>query len=102
MVDKAGNAVSVIQSIYFDFGSAIVAKDTGILLQNRGSYFSLDSQHVNVLAPIAPIAPNKLTFHTLNPAMLLKDNRSFLIYGTMGGEGQPQTQATLVIWLDLG
>jgi gamma-glutamyltranspeptidase/glutathione hydrolase len=90
VVDGAGNAVSLIQSIYFDFGSAIVAGDTGVLMQNRGSFFSLDPAHVNALAP------RKRTFHTLIPAMLLADRRPYLVYGTMGGEGQPQTQAALV------
>lgn len=90
VVDAEGNAVSIIQSIYHDFGSSIVAKDTGILLQNRGSFFSLDPNHINRLEP------NKRTFHTLNPAMLLKDNKPYLVYGTMGGEGQPQTQAAIV------
>ncbi len=89
-VDAAGNGVSMLQSIYFDFGSGIVAGDTGVLLQNRGSFFSLDPTHVNHLAP------RKRTFHTLIPAMLLKDDRLFLVYGTMGGEGQPQTQSALV------
>lgn len=90
VIDSEGNAVSIIQSVYYDFGSAIVAKKTGILLQNRGSFFSLNKGDVNHLEP------NKRTFHTLNPAMLLKDNKPYLIYGTMGGEGQPQTQATIV------
>lgn len=90
VVDAEGNAVSIIQSIYHDFGSGIIAKDTGILLQNRGSFFSLDPNHINRLEP------NKRTFHTLNPAMLLKDNKPYLVYGTMGGEGQPQTQAAIV------
>lgn len=90
VVDAEGNAVSIIQSIYHDFGSGIVAKDTGVLLQNRGSFFSLDPNHINRLEP------NKRTFHTLNPAMLLKDNKPYLVYGTMGGEGQPQTQAAIV------
>ncbi len=90
VVDGAGNAVSFIQSIYFDFGSAIVAGDTGVLMQNRGCFFSLDPAHVNALAP------RKRTFHTLIPAMLLADQRPYLVYGTMGGEGQPQTQAALV------
>jgi gamma-glutamyltranspeptidase/glutathione hydrolase len=90
VVDQDGNAVSLIQSIYHDFGSGIVAKDTGVLLQNRGSFFSLDPDHVNHLEP------HKRTFHTLNPAMLLKDGKPYLVYGTMGGEGQPQTQAAIV------
>lgn len=90
VVDSEGNAVSLIQSIYHDFGSGIVAKDTGVLLQNRGSFFSLDENHINRLEP------NKRTFHTLNPAMLLKNGKPYLVYGTMGGEGQPQTQAAIV------
>ena len=90
IVDKEGNAVSIIQSIYHEFGSGIIPRGTGVLLQNRGSYFSLDAQHINCLAP------RKRTFHTLNPAMLLKNGRPALVYGTMGGEGQPQTQAMLV------
>ena len=89
MVDGQGNAVSLIQSIYHDFGSGIVPRGTGVLLQNRGSFFSLDPAHVNRLEP------GKRTFHTLNPAMLLKDGKPFLVYGTMGGEGQPQTQAAI-------
>ena len=64
-------------------------RGTGVLLQNRGSFFSLDPAHVNRLEP------GKRTFHTLNPAMLLKDGKPFLVYGTMGGEGQPQTQAAI-------
>lgn len=90
VVDAEGNAVSIIQSIYHDFGSGIVAKDTGVLLQNRGSFFSLDKANVNHLEP------RKRTYHTLNPAMLLKAGKPYLVYGTMGGEGQPQTQAAIV------
>lgn len=90
VVDRDGNAVSLIQSIYHDFGSGIVAEGTGVLLQNRGSFFSLDPNHVNRLEP------GKRTMHTLNPAMLLKDGKPYLVYGTMGGEGQPQTQAAIV------
>ena len=89
VVDGQGNAVSLIQSIYHDFGSGIVPRGTGVLLQNRGSFFSLDPAHVNCLEP------GKRTFHTLNPAMLLRDGKPFLVYGTMGGEGQPQTQAAI-------
>jgi gamma-glutamyltranspeptidase/glutathione hydrolase len=90
VVDAAGHAVSMLQSLYFDFGSGIVAGDTGVLLHNRGSFFSLDQRHVNRLEP------RKRTFHTLIPAMLLHHGHLSLVYGTMGGEGQPQTQAALV------
>ena len=90
VVDDDGLAVSMIQSIYFDFGSGIVAGDTGIIPQNRGSFFSLDASHINSLEP------GKRTFHTLIPSMLMRDGEPWLVYGTMGGEGQPQTQAALV------
>lgn len=90
VVDKDGNAVSLIQSIYHDFGSGIVAEGTGVLLQNRGSFFSLNPNDVNHLEP------HKRTFHTLNPALLTRDGKPYLVYGTMGGEGQPQTQAAIV------
>jgi gamma-glutamyltranspeptidase len=89
-VDRGGNAVSLIQSVFFDFGSGVVAGDTGLLVQNRGSFFSLDPDHPNRLEP------GKRTFHTLIPAMLLSDGKPSLVYGTMGGEGQPQTQAAIV------
>jgi gamma-glutamyltranspeptidase/glutathione hydrolase len=90
VVDKDGNAVSLIQSIYFNFGSGVVPKGTGLILQNRGTYFSLNPKHVNRLEP------KKRTFHTLNAAMLLKNNKPLLIYGTQGGDGQPQTHAMQV------
>ena len=89
-VDADGNAVSLIQSVYFDFGSGIVAGDSGILLQNRGAFFSLDPSHPNRLEP------GKRTLHTLIPAMLFAGDDPVLVYGTMGGEGQPQTQAAVV------
>jgi gamma-glutamyltranspeptidase/glutathione hydrolase len=88
--DAHGNAVSLIQSLYHEFGSGVVAGDTGVLLQNRGAFFSLEPDHPNRLAP------GKRTAHTLIPSMYLVGGRPRLVYGTMGGEGQPQTQAALV------
>ncbi|MCC7104445.1 MAG: gamma-glutamyltransferase [Chloroflexi bacterium] len=88
--DRDGNLVSLIHSIYWDFGSAFIAGDTGIILQNRGAFFSLDPEHPNRLEP------GKRTFHTLIPAMLAREGTPWLAYGSMGGEGQPQTQAALV------
>lgn len=88
--DADGLVVSVIQSIYHDFGSGVVAGDTGIIMQNRGSFFSLNEDHPNRLEP------GKRTFHTIIPAMMLKDGVPVLAYGTMGGEGQPQTQAAML------
>lgn len=88
-MDAQGRAVSVIQSLYFEFGSGIVAGDTGIIWQNRGTSFSLDERHINCLQPC------KRPLHTLNPAMYLEQGRPHLVYGTMGGDGQPQTQAAI-------
>lgn len=89
-VDGGGQVVSLIQSIYYEFGSAFMVPGTGIVMQNRGSFFSLDPEHINVLAP------RKRTFHTIIPAMALRDGQPVLAFGTMGGEGQPQTQAALL------
>jgi gamma-glutamyltranspeptidase/glutathione hydrolase len=88
--DREGNAVSVIQSLYFTWGAALAAGDTGIVLQNRGCFFSLDPSAANALAPA------KRTMHTLIPSMYLEEGRPRFVYGTMGGEGQPQTQAAIV------
>lgn len=88
--DADGNAVAVIQSTYHEFGAAVVAGDTGVLLQNRGASFSLDPAHPNCLAP------RKRPAHTLIPSMYMVAGRPRLVYGTMGGDGQPQTQAALV------
>lgn len=90
VVDGAGNAVSVIQSICHAFGSGFVAGDTGVLLHNRGASFSLQGKHVNCLEP------GKRTRHTLMPGMIFLDGRPFMVYGTMGGDGQPQTNTALV------
>ena len=89
-VDAGGQAVSLIQSVYFEFGSAFIPPGTGILMQNRGSFFSLDPKHVNCLAP------RKRTFHTIIPAMALQGGRPVLTFGSMGGEGQPQTQTAML------
>ena len=88
-IDGNGLAVSFIQSIYHEFGSGCVLPETGINWQNRGASFSLSPQSLLALEP------GKLPFHTLNPAAArLKDGR-VMVYGTMGGDGQPQTQAAI-------
>lgn len=88
-VDKDGTMVSFIQSVYWEFGSGCVSPSTGVLWNNRALSFSLDKTHHNYLEP------GKKPFHTLNPAYAeLSDGRR-MVYGTMGGEGQPQTQACL-------
>ena len=88
---RDGNVVSLIQSIYENFGAGIVAGDTGIALHNRGSLFSLDPDHPNVLAP------GKRPFHTLVPAMVLKDGRPWLSFGVMGGDMQPQGHVQVLL-----
>ncbi|HEX6316667.1 MAG TPA: gamma-glutamyltransferase [Gemmatimonadaceae bacterium] len=86
VVDKDGNAVSMIQSLFASFGSGRMVPGTGITLHNRGSLFELDGAHPNV------IAPGKRPFHTLSPAMALNGDGSVAIaFGTPGGDGQPQT-----------
>ena len=87
--DSSGLAVSYIQSLYWEFGSGCVLPKTGVLMQNRGSSFSLDPKALNALAP------GRLPFHTLNPALaVLRDGR-VMAYGAMGGDGQPQSQAMI-------
>ncbi len=87
--DSSGLVVSYIQSLYWEFGSACVLPGTGVLMQNRGASFSLERGAVN------PLQPGRRPFHTLNPALaMLRDGR-IMAYGTMGGDGQPQTQAAL-------
>ncbi len=88
-VDAQGRAVSFIHSIYWEFGSGMNLRDTGIQWQNRGSSFSLNSNDQNY------IRPGRLPFHTNNPAMALFDDGRVMVYGAMGGEGQPQTQAAV-------
>ncbi|WP_413691490.1 gamma-glutamyltransferase family protein [Psychromonas sp. KJ10-2] len=87
--DQYGTMVSFIQSIYWEFGSGVVLPNSGITWNIRGKSFTLDANHHNVLAQ------GKKPFHTLNPAYAeLHDGRR-IVYGSMGGEGQPQTQACL-------
>ena len=91
-VDGDGNAVSLIESNYMGFGSGVVDPDTGVHYQNRGSYFSLDPDHPNVLAP------GKRTLHTLLPGMLFRDGERgpWIVTGSMGGDAQPQIHAQVV------
>ena len=83
--DGDGVCISLIQSNFMGFGSGVVLPTYGINLQNRGAQFSLDPDAANV------IAPGKRTLHTLIPSLALRDGRPWLVFGTMGGDGQPQT-----------
>jgi len=88
-VDGEGRAVSAIQSLYHEYGSGVVLEDTGVLWQNRGISFSLEAGSPRELKP------GRKPFHTLNPAMAELDDGRLLVYGSMGGDGQPQTQAAI-------
>jgi len=88
-IDAQGRAVSFIQSVYWEFGSGTVLQDTGICWQNRGTSFSLDPKALNSLQP--GLKP----FHTLNPSLAVFKDGRVMPFGTMGGEGQPQTQAAV-------
>ena len=87
--DNEGRMVSYIQSLFWEFGSGVVSPSTGIVWNNRGSSFSLEKGSVQELGP------NLKPFHTLNPAFAELNDGRRISYGTMGGEGQPQTQAAL-------
>ncbi|MDB5894143.1 MAG: gamma-glutamyltransferase [Rhodoferax sp.] len=88
--DAQGRAVSMLATVYFDWGSGVMVGDTGLLWHNRGAAFSLDAGHPNVLAP------GKRPFHTLNPGMYLRGGKPTLLYGTQGADGQPQTLAAIL------
>ncbi len=83
--DKNGYVVSYIQSLFWEFGSGCVLPQTGVLMQNRGASFSLDPKAKN------PLEPGRRPLHTLTPAMAVFDDGRVLGFGTMGGDGQPQS-----------
>lgn len=92
VVDKEGNVVSLIQSIYLSFGSGIVVDDYGFHLHNRGGLFVLDAGHPNELKP------RKRPFHTIIPAYMEKDNLH-IGFGIMGGLNQAQAHAQFVSYI---
>ena len=97
VIDKDRNAVSFINSLFEEFGSGVVAGDTGIVLHDRGAGFSLDPKHPN------RIEPGKRPFHTIIPAMVFKDGKLFMSFGVMGGAIQPQGHVqVLTNLIDLG
>lgn len=91
VADEHGNMVSFINSIYGYFGSRVVIPGTGVVLQNRGSGFTMEEGHPN------RIAPNKRPFHTIIPAFATKDGQPWLSYGVMGGAMQPQGHVQVML-----
>lgn len=90
VVDRAGNAVCQLQSVQSVFGSGIVAEGTGILLNNRMTYWHLDEDHPNCLAP------GKRVRHTMNPVMVFHEGKLFLVLGTPGADTQVQTNLQMI------
>jgi gamma-glutamyltranspeptidase/glutathione hydrolase len=88
-VDGDGNAASLIQSLYGAFGSCVTAGSTGVILQNRSAYFSLDPAHPNCLVP------GKIPLHTLIASMAKRNGKLCTVLGCMGADGQPQIQLQL-------
>ena len=97
VVDRDRNCCSMIQSIYYGFGSKVVPGEVGFAMQNRGALFSLDPEHLNTLEP------HKRPFHTIIPAMVTKDDQPYFCFGVMGGDMQPQGHVqVLVNLIDFG
>jgi len=96
-VDKEGNAASLIFSLYGVFGSCVTAGSTGVVLQNRGAYFSLDPTHPNRLEP------GKVPLHTLIASLAFRNDKLWAAMGCMGADGQPQIHLqTYVAMIDYG
>ena len=96
-VDGQGNACSLMNSVYSDFGTGLVVPGTGIALQSRGASFSLVQDHPNVLEP------NKRTYHTLIPGMATRGDELWLSYGVMGTVQQAQGQLQMLVnMIDFG
>jgi gamma-glutamyltranspeptidase/glutathione hydrolase len=90
VVDGEGNACSFINSLFHGFGTGLIVPETGIVLHNRGSLFSLDANHPNHLEG------NKRPYQTIIPAMATRDGQLLLSFGVMGGFQQPQGQLQVI------
>ncbi|NOR66230.1 MAG: gamma-glutamyltransferase [Woeseiaceae bacterium] len=85
--DRWGNMVSLIHSVYSEYGSGVTIPPYGMILHNRGAPFSLDPQHPNV------VAPRKRPFHSIIAGFVMKDGEPLMTFGNMGGAVQPETHA---------
>ena len=90
VVDRDGNAVSFINSLFSSFGTGIMAPESGVILHNRGSGFRIDAR-----PPERASRRSKRPFHTLIPGMLVKDGRAVMPFGVMGGQFQAVGHADL-------
>jgi gamma-glutamyltranspeptidase len=90
-VDRDGNAASLVHSIYGGFGAAVVAGNTGVVLQNRSAYFSLDPKSPN------KVEPGKTPLHTLIASLAFRDDKFWAVMGCMGADGQPQIHMQIYI-----
>ncbi len=90
VVDKDRNCVSLIQSVYYSFGSALVPGNLGFVLQNRGNLFALDANHANALEP------HKRPFHTIIPALVTRQGKPWFVFGVMGGDMQAQAHVQVL------
>jgi gamma-glutamyltranspeptidase/glutathione hydrolase len=96
-VDAEGNAASLIFSLYGVFGSCVTSAETGVTLQNRGAYFSLDPNHPNRLEP------GKVPLHTLIASLAFREEKLWAVLGCMGADGQPQIHVqTYLAMIDFG
>jgi gamma-glutamyltranspeptidase len=101
-VDAHGNAASLIFSLYGIFGSCVTSAETGVVLQNRAAYFSLDPKHPNRLEP------GKVPLHTLIASLAFRRNAQdeealWAVLGCMGADGQPQIHLqAYVAMIDFG
>ncbi len=97
VADEDGNMISLIQSLYWGFGSGMVIPELGFPLQNRGELFTFEEGHFN------QYEPGKRPFHTIIPAFVTKDGEPYLSFGLMGGSMQPQGHVqVLVNMIDFG